>query len=122
MKLSKKYLVEVDENGCLHIPPELAVSFGLKPGAKIVLQQEDKEIRFARPVKSLARVYIEPTNRFNLDCVTCMRNVSTGWIPLLYAPAVAVRFCRLIPVTKVARKISANGIHVPSGLANISRL
>ncbi len=75
MKLSKKYLVEVDENGCLRIPPELAASFGLKPGAKVLLQQEPQEVRFARPVESLARVYIEPTNRCNLDCVTCMRNV-----------------------------------------------
>ena len=31
--------------------------------------------RFSRTSENLARVYIEPTNACNLDCVTCMRNV-----------------------------------------------
>ena len=57
------------------IPAEIADRFGLKPGAQILLKEDSHEIRILRPVTSLARVYIEPTNTCNLDCRTCMRNV-----------------------------------------------
>ena len=66
---------EVDEQGRLVVPPEIADRYGLRPGAKVRLEDGENHIRLHRPVTQLAKVYIEPTNRCNLDCRTCMRNV-----------------------------------------------
>lgn len=65
----------MDEHGRLVIPPEIAARFGIKPGIEIHLDEGSNEIRLLRPTTQLAKIYIEPTNLCNLDCVTCMRNV-----------------------------------------------
>lgn len=75
MKLSKQYMAVVDESGRLKLPEELKTAYGLEAGAKVMLRQAGGEIWLERPVSNLARVYIEPTNQCNLDCLTCMRNV-----------------------------------------------
>ncbi|NJN94235.1 MAG: radical SAM protein [Anaerolineales bacterium] len=69
---------EVDENGRLTIPAEIAAQYGLKPGAKVLFGQEESGVHLHRPVTHLAKLYIEPSGRCNLDCVTCMRNVWTA--------------------------------------------
>jgi MoaA/NifB/PqqE/SkfB family radical SAM enzyme len=38
------------------------------------LERDGNTIRLHRPLNHLAKVYIEPTNGCNLDCVTCFRN------------------------------------------------
>ena len=65
---------EVDENGRLIVPPEVAAQFGLHPGAKVRLDEGHNLIRIHRPVTQLTKVYIEPTVECNLDCITCFRN------------------------------------------------
>jgi MoaA/NifB/PqqE/SkfB family radical SAM enzyme len=65
----------VDEQGRLVLEPEVAVRYGLTPGADIWLDDESDSLRLRRPVTQLAKLYLEPTNRCNLDCVTCVRNV-----------------------------------------------
>lgn len=65
---------QVDENGRLILPPAVAAQFGMRPGARMRLDMEENGFRLHRPVTHLAKVYIEPTNRCNLDCRTCMRN------------------------------------------------
>lgn len=65
---------EVDQHGRLVIPPELIDSFGLKPGAKVRLDEGGDFVRMHRPVTQLTKVYIEPTVECNLDCITCFRN------------------------------------------------
>lgn len=64
----------VDEEGRLVISPEMRRSMGLEPGARMRLEPDGNTIRLHRPLGHLAKVYIEPTNGCNLDCVTCFRN------------------------------------------------
>jgi MoaA/NifB/PqqE/SkfB family radical SAM enzyme len=56
------------------VPLELAERFGLKPGTTMRIEAGPNGFRLRRPVTHLAKVYIEPTNRCNLECVTCIRN------------------------------------------------
>ncbi len=65
---------EVDENGRLVLPPEVAEQYGLHPGAKVRLDEGHNLVRMHRPVTQLTKVYIEPTVACNLDCITCFRN------------------------------------------------
>lgn len=65
---------EVDENGRLILPPEVAAQYGLEPGAKVRLDEGHNLFRMHRPVTQLTKVYIEPTVACNLDCITCFRN------------------------------------------------
>jgi hypothetical protein len=64
----------VDDDGRLVISPEMRRSLGLEPGARLRLEREGNTIRLHRPLGHLAKVYVEPTNACNLDCVTCFRN------------------------------------------------
>ena len=66
---------EVDEQGQLVMPSEMVERFGLKPGARLRVENLENNMRLHRPVSQLAKVYIEPTNRCNITCVTCMRNI-----------------------------------------------
>lgn len=65
---------EVDEQGRLILPPELAKQYGLTPGAKVRVDNADNVVRLHRPISQLTRLYVEPTDHCNLDCVTCYRN------------------------------------------------
>ena len=65
---------EVDEQGRLIIPPEVASQYGLTPGSKVRLDEGHNIVRMHRPVTHLTKVYIEPTVACNLDCITCFRN------------------------------------------------
>ncbi|MHB8778487.1 MAG: radical SAM protein [Anaerolineales bacterium] len=65
---------EVDEQGRLILPPEVARQYGLTPGSKIRLDEGQNFVRMHRPVTHLTKVYIEPTVACNLDCITCFRN------------------------------------------------
>lgn len=65
---------EVDEQGRLIFPPEMAAQFGLQPGAKFRVQNGGNRIQLHRPVTHLTKVYIEPTDQCNIACRTCIRN------------------------------------------------
>jgi MoaA/NifB/PqqE/SkfB family radical SAM enzyme len=65
---------EVDEQGRLILPPEIARQYGLTPGAKVRVDNENNVVRLHRPTSQLTRLYVEPTDHCNLDCVTCYRN------------------------------------------------
>ena len=74
---------EVDEQGRLVLDPAIAEKYGLKPGARARLDLDTNTVRLHRPVTQLAKLYIEPTNWCNIDCLTCMRNnwqVETGFM------------------------------------------
>ena len=64
----------VDDRGRLVIPPDVAMKLGLEPGAAVPFEFEGDTLRLSRPVTSLAKVYVEPTSRCNLECSTCIRN------------------------------------------------
>jgi MoaA/NifB/PqqE/SkfB family radical SAM enzyme len=65
----------VAEDGRLILPAEVSKRFGLEPGSRAVLVEGTNQITLHLPVTALRRVYIEPTNACNLNCLTCMRNV-----------------------------------------------
>jgi MoaA/NifB/PqqE/SkfB family radical SAM enzyme len=65
---------EVDENGRLVIPADVVKRYGLKPGAKVRMDEDLNFVRMHRPITHLTKVYIEPTVACNLDCITCFRN------------------------------------------------
>jgi MoaA/NifB/PqqE/SkfB family radical SAM enzyme len=65
---------EVDQQGRLILPPEVARQYGLVPGSKVRLDEGQNFVRMHRPVTHLTKIYIEPTVACNLDCITCFRN------------------------------------------------
>jgi AbrB family looped-hinge helix DNA binding protein len=75
LKHNIAHFAEIDLNGNLQIPAEIRSTFGLSPGTTVRIEVNDHEMHIVRPDNLLARVYVEPTNRCNLECVTCIRNV-----------------------------------------------
>jgi MoaA/NifB/PqqE/SkfB family radical SAM enzyme len=71
--LSSNYF-QVDRNGRLIVPAEVAARYGLKPGAKLKLEQGPNSLLLQRPITHLAGVYIEPTTECNLRCRICVRH------------------------------------------------
>jgi len=67
---------EVDEQGRLVLPAEVAAQFGLTPGARARIDTIQNGLRLHRPATHLTKVYVEPTIDCNLDCITCFRH---GW-------------------------------------------
>jgi MoaA/NifB/PqqE/SkfB family radical SAM enzyme len=65
---------EVDEQGRLVLPQKIAAKFGLQSGALLRIEEGKNDLRLHRPVTQLTKIYVEPTNRCNLDCRTCIRN------------------------------------------------
>jgi MoaA/NifB/PqqE/SkfB family radical SAM enzyme len=72
--MAKEFETDVDEAGRLILPPGIAQQYGLKPGARIRIGANGNGLYLRRPVTQLSKVYIEPTNRCNLNCVTCIRH------------------------------------------------
>lgn len=75
MEITPVDWAEVDEQGRLVLPAEVARQHGLHPGARLRIEHGKTDLRLHRPVTHLAKIYIEPTNFCNLKCRTCMRNV-----------------------------------------------
>lgn len=73
-RMTKQFDVDVDESGRLPLPPAVAEKYGLKPGSSVRLEDNANGLHLRRPLTQLARIYIEPTSRCNLNCVTCIRN------------------------------------------------
>lgn len=67
---------DVDEQGRLVLPPQVAARYGLKPGARLRVDSMRDGVRLHRPITHLHKLYLEPTNACNLDCATCFRH---GW-------------------------------------------
>ena len=74
MMPSDEHWIEIDEEGRLVLPPEVAELYGIQPGAHMLLKEGSKSLHLQRPITQLAKVYIEPTSRCNLTCRTCIRN------------------------------------------------
>lgn len=72
--LSADY-VKVDEHGNIVLPPKLTRDLGISPGDEIRVDPGDYGLRLRPSITALKRVYVEITNKCNLNCSTCMRNV-----------------------------------------------
>jgi MoaA/NifB/PqqE/SkfB family radical SAM enzyme len=69
-----EHWLNVDEEGRLILPLDVAEHYGILPGSQVLLKEGSKSLLLQRPITQLSKVYIEPTNRCNLVCRTCMRN------------------------------------------------
>lgn len=65
---------EIDDQGRLILPADVASRYGLIPGTKVRLDEGNNFVRMHRPITHLTKIYIEPTVACNLDCLTCFRN------------------------------------------------
>jgi MoaA/NifB/PqqE/SkfB family radical SAM enzyme len=70
------FRVSVDREGKVILPAEIINRYGLHAGAEFFIDEITDGLRIRLPVTHLAKVYVEPTNRCNLECRTCIRN---GW-------------------------------------------
>lgn len=70
-----QFQAHIGKNGELIFPEEFHLRYGLKPGTPIHIDETGKGLRLRIPITHLSKVYIEPTNRCNLECRTCIRNV-----------------------------------------------
>jgi MoaA/NifB/PqqE/SkfB family radical SAM enzyme len=66
---------QVDEHGNIILPPKLARDLGIAPGDEIRVDSNSHGLHLRSSIKALKRVYVEITNKCNLNCSTCMRNV-----------------------------------------------
>ncbi len=74
MTTNRTLWAEVDEQGRLVLPTHVTARLGVKPGERMRLEEDTSQIRLHQPTGHLAKVYLEPTNRCNITCRTCMRN------------------------------------------------
>jgi len=73
--MPKTHYARVNEHGEIVLPAGLARDFGILPGNEIRVEPNGHGLHLSSPITKLRRVYIEITNRCNLNCSTCMRNV-----------------------------------------------
>jgi MoaA/NifB/PqqE/SkfB family radical SAM enzyme len=64
----------VDDERRLVLPAGATSRYGLEPGVQVPIVEREPFLKVYPSVNSLRKVYIEPTNRCNLECATCMRN------------------------------------------------
>lgn len=74
MNLRDPLIAQVDAEGRLVLPAKVTAELGLAPGSAVSLDLLENGYRLHRPVEHLAKVYVEPTSRCNLNCRTCIRN------------------------------------------------
>lgn len=74
MKSKKDIYVQVDEKGRIVLPTHVSERYGLRPGEKIPLTEENARISIRQSVNHLTKIYIEPTNKCNLSCRICVRH------------------------------------------------
>src|SRR5690606_2361768 len=71
----REFQVEVDADGRLVLPAEVAERLGLMPGATVHVELNGQTLLARQTIHRLSKVYIEPTTACNLACRTCVRNV-----------------------------------------------
>jgi MoaA/NifB/PqqE/SkfB family radical SAM enzyme len=74
MRTKKTFEAEVSDGGRILLPPELAEAYGLRPGDRVQFETGAGEFCVRPLITRLMKVYIEPTNKCNLRCRTCIRN------------------------------------------------
>ena len=73
--MAKVHYARVNENGDVVLPVSLAGELGISPGDEIRVEPNSNGLHLRPSIHALKRVYVEATNKCNLTCSTCMRNV-----------------------------------------------
>ncbi|WKZ37424.1 MAG: SPASM domain-containing protein [Anaerolineales bacterium] len=73
--MTKFHYARVNENNEVVLPARVAEELGIVPGDELRVEPNGHGIYVHSPVNALKRVYVEATNKCNLNCSTCMRNV-----------------------------------------------
>ena len=70
--------VLVDAQGRLVLPAELAGRFGLRPGARVSIDEGPHGLLLRRPITHLSRVYVESTTQCNLEAAPAFATPGTS--------------------------------------------
>lgn len=73
--MAKIHYAKINDRGELVLPPRFTKELGIVPGDEIRIEPNGHGAYLHPSIHYLKRVYIEVTNRCNLNCSTCMRNV-----------------------------------------------
>lgn len=73
--MAKIHYARVNEKREIVLPAHIAKELGIAPGDEIRIEPNGQGYHVHPSVNSLRRAYVEPTNKCNLNCSTCMRNV-----------------------------------------------
>jgi len=71
---NKLLYIKTDAEGRLILPAEVAAGYGIKPDSRLMLEKDTNMLKIKRPVTQLNKLYIEVTDKCNLDCRTCIRH------------------------------------------------
>jgi MoaA/NifB/PqqE/SkfB family radical SAM enzyme len=70
-----KYLMEMDEHGKLQLPPRAQQKLGKGTNGRVDVEVQGGNVLLKPSIHGLRRIYLEVTNRCNLNCRICMRYV-----------------------------------------------
>ena len=73
--MAKIHYAKINEDKEIILPPHLAKELGLVAGDEIRVEPNSHSLILHASINTLRRVYVEVTNKCNLSCSTCMRNV-----------------------------------------------
>ena len=73
--MAKIHYARVNDHNEILLPLHLAKELGITPGDEIRIKPNGHGVYLHSSIHALKRVYIEVTNKCNLKCSTCMRNV-----------------------------------------------
>jgi MoaA/NifB/PqqE/SkfB family radical SAM enzyme len=73
--VAKIHYARVNSDKEIALPSHIATSLGISPGDEIRVEADGNGLYLHPSVHALKRVYVEATNRCNLTCSTCMRNI-----------------------------------------------
>lgn len=66
--------VKIEEKGWFRLPERLIGRYDLNEGSDLYLIPLADGLVVYHPMLDIRKVYIEPTTRCNLNCITCVRN------------------------------------------------
>ena len=74
MSIEDRLRAYVDSEGRIVLPSATKARLGLSPATEVALEELANSVTLRRPTTHLAKIYVEPTSRCNLDCSICIRN------------------------------------------------
>jgi len=73
--MARIHYAHINEDKGIILPPHIAGELGIAPGDEIRIEPNGHGLFLHPSINTLKRVYVEVTNKCNLNCSTCMRNV-----------------------------------------------